>query len=475
MRRYLLSAVLTGVLIVPAGCRRSDSAPTSAPGADVMEGGRPNILLVTLCTFRYTHMGAGGYRRPTTPFLDSLAGEGVFFENAVSASSWTKPSVASILTGLTPNVHGMTDMSGDREIIDGQYTPKRVLADEIVTLAECLRDAGYATAARINNVQAGEFFQMTQGFEDAVTSHRMDTAAMVNDLAGWLARLDRAKPFFFFMLTRDAHIPYDPKYEYFVRFNRSSKVIPENEYARYLTRMAEQARGIVEAGKPAPYDLRQRWIDLYDAELAQLDDALRRIPAVLRESGRASNTLIVVLADHGERFFEHGRIGHAMFLDEPVIHVPLILHGPNLPSGRRIKNVVRSIDLYPTLAAVTGAKPPDVLQGRNLLPLVLGDPDSLEPLTAFASFQGVEHVVRDGPYKFWCRPDGRRELFDLRRDPLELRDVAADHSDVAQRLEQRLAQWLHEEEVLRQVVAQAPTRELTPEVIEQLRALGYVR
>ena len=443
--------------------------------SDAIEGSRPNIVLITLCTFRYTHMGAGGYNRPTTPFLDSLAGGGVFFENAVSASSWTKPSVASILTGLTPNVHGMTDMSGDREIIGGQYSPKRVLAEEIVTLAECLRDAGYATAARVNNVQAGDFFQMTQGFDDAVTSHRMDTAAMLSDLAGWLARIDRGKPFFFFLLTRDAHIPYDPKYEYFQRFNRSPKAISQDEYARYARHLNEEARNTVEAGKPASQELRRRWIDLYDAELAQLDDALKRIPAILDETGRATNTVIVVIADHGERFFEHGRIGHAMFLDEPVIHVPLILHGPNIPAGRRIKNVVRSIDLYPTLAALAGGKPPDVLQGCNLLPLVLGDSAGFEPLTAFASFQGVEHVVRDGPYKFNHKPNGRRELFDLRRDPLELRDVAADQPDVAQRLEQRLAQWLHEEERLRQVVAEAPTRELTPEVIEQLRALGYVR
>jgi arylsulfatase A-like enzyme len=457
--------------VVAGGCRRGEPADRFAVGRP----DRPDIVLVTLCTFRMAHTGFGGYDRNTTPFLDSLAASGVLFENATSASSWTKPSVTSLLTGLTPNVHGLTDMSGDRDIIAGEFTPQRILADDVVTLAECLKDAGYATASRVNNVQAGEFYNIGQGFDDAVTSHEMDTPAILRDFESWLARRPAGQPVFFFMLTRDAHMPYDPNYEYFEKFSRSERTVSRESYPGYRQWLHSRVKRRLDARRSVAPETQRQFIDLYDAELAQLDDALRALPDILERAGRRNRTLIVVIADHGERFFERGRIGHAGIPDEATIHVPLIFAGLDVPIGKRVAPVVRSIDVYPTLAALAGAAAPDVLQGTSLVPILYGPPEAAEALTAFASFMESHHTVRQENYKLHLWRGGRRSLYDLNRDPGEMNDVFAEKPDVAERLDQELIRWLDAEEALRAIVAQGGTRTLTPEVIEQLRSLGYIR
>ncbi len=134
--------ILLCLTVVVAGCASDHRSPPSA-GPDA-----PNLVLVTICPLPFAHMGVGGYPRPTTPFLDSLAASGVLFENAVSASTWTKPSTASLLTGLAPNVHGLWDTHKLEDIVRGRTEPKGVLPHGLVTLAECLADAGYAQPNR---------------------------------------------------------------------------------------------------------------------------------------------------------------------------------------------------------------------------------------------------------------------------------------------------------------------------------------
>jgi arylsulfatase A-like enzyme len=474
-RTLLIGLWLACFLLSAGGCRRSESASSRA------QDRRPNIVLITVCTFRYDHIGAAGYQRNTTPFLDALAAGGAFFENAVSSSSWTKPAVASILTGLTPNVHRMTDYY-DADVIRGRgFTPKRTLADEVVTLAECLGESGYATACQVNNIHAGAFFNMTQGFDDCgAHDFQVETDAMVARFADWLARIDKSRPMFFFLLTRDPHITYNPSYEYYLKFNRAPEAVPAAQARAYPFALRKKLNKLLKAKEPVDPALQQRWIDLYDAELAQLDNALRRIPRVLAEAGRGSNTIVFVTADHGERFFEHDNIGHSGPLDEHVLHVPLIVHGPGIPSGRRVKKVVRSIDVYPTVAFLAGAEVPDVVQGTNLMPLIAEGPDGaadFPELTAFSSYDRPSitlHAVRDGPYKLRTHSNGSRWLYDLRTDPGEVHDLFSAKPAIAERMGATLDRWLNQEEILRGVVAQGDTRSLTPEVLDELRSLGYI-
>lgn len=460
----------------PTPATREPDADAVAETLSKLRGSRPNVVLVTICSCRYANLGIAGYKRPTSPFIDRLAADGVLFDQASASSSWTKPTTASILTGLTPNVHGMTDYYEYGDIVRKGFEPKRILADDVVTLAECLKEAGYATFCRNNNIHAGEFFNMVQGFDDSrIVGEAFSTGYMLRDFRNWLKTQDANKPVFFFLLTRDAHIPYVPQYEYYRRFSRSAKLIPEAQLLQRSNELKNKITALVRDNQPIPEDMKQLMVDLYDADLAQLNDMLANIPKVLAEAGRGRNTVIILTADHGERFFDaHGAISHAGgFLEEHIVHVPLIFHGAGMPKGKKISSVVRSIDIYPTITDLAGAEPPDVVQGTSLLPLIAGD-DSFPELTAFASYMEEDHMVRRNNYKFHQLRDGTLSLFDVSRDPQELVNLMETEPEIAAEMEKLLDDWLEQERALRQLVARGQTRELSPEVIEELRSLGYV-
>ena len=454
---------------------------------------RPNIVLVTLCSMRLSHAGFAGYDRPTTPFLDHLAATGTVFDNAFSASSWTKPATASLVTGLTPNVHQLVDGYRTEDILSGAASERRVLPEGVPTLAESLRDAGYATACRVNNVHAGEFFNLTRGCDDAVTRYRMKTSQMVDDLADWLKRrsegggndarpgheADTDRPFFFSIFTLDAHAPYTPEYEDFRRFQRGEPVA-EAKFAAYVETTHRGVWRLLSEGEDVPAELRERWIDLYDAALASLDRRLSQLPGVLEAAGEASNTAIVVTADHGESFFEPGRSGfrlatHGFDLAEALIRIPMIFHGPGISPGLRVSPVVRSIDVFPTLMELAQAKRPEHLQGHSLVRVLGGEIDALPIVTAFSSrASGHHHAVHDGRFKLHLRPPDRHKLYDTRSDPAEIQDLLTERPEEARRLSQELAIWLHQEEALRARFNEVWSREPTPDVVEELRTLGYL-
>jgi arylsulfatase A-like enzyme len=461
----LVSLVLALVAPVAASDGAADQTGTAARSG---AGDRPNILVITICSWRYDENGFAGYQRPTTPFLDSFVKGGVLFESAAGASSWTKPTVASMLTGLTPNVHRLTDYY---EIPNDD---RRTLADEVVTIAESLKQAGYATFWRSNNVHASDFFNLTQGFDDAdelLSSQR--TPLMLSQLEQWLAGVDREQPFFGFILTADIHTPYLPDYEHYLAFCRSEPV------ARPLlrptaTRLHSTLKRLERAGKEISESQKQLWIDLYDASLRQLDDVLATVPDLLDKAGRA-NTLVVIMGDHGERFFgAHGAIGHARpFMEEEVVHVPLLMQGPGIPAGLRITDLTRSIDLYPTLIEIAGATPPDYLQGQSLVPLLTGRAGWQE-VSAFASYNEEAHMVRSGSYKLHATTSGLSRLYNLDSDRREVSDLLDKLPEVTASLRSLLKGWLNAEIELQKKVSSGDAKELSPEVLEQLKALGYI-
>lgn len=469
---------LVGCLVALLSALPLLSACRSPSPEDALEGSRPHVVLVVLCSLRFDRLGAAGYPRDLTPYLDGLAARGVFFENTVSASSWTKPSAASLLTGLTADVHGMLDYYPLDAIERGEVTHRRVLAEELVTLPEALVAAGYRTFCRVNNAHAGKFFNLTQGCRDSLTRETVGTRQMLGELEGWIADRDGDGPFFAYLFDRDAHSPYDPPYEVYRDFHREGELPSAEEYPEYRRTVNQRVWDLFNAGESVPEGLQRRWIDLYDAQLAALDRSLAELDGVLERSGVAGDTLVVVTADHGERFFEHGTIDHGRALDDPVVKIPLIVAGPGVAGGQRRPGVVRSLDLYPTLAALAGAEAPPILQGRSLLPL-LADPEADLPevsaLSSFDAWDGRIHALRQGRHKLLTGPDGRPAgLYDLREDPLEYRDLLGTRPEVTRRLRAELRRWLEENERLAREVPGAKSRELPPEVVDELRALGYL-
>lgn len=488
-RSWIAATILMIALLVVAsttGCEKYKSdAPESTANVSAenieacqkkLEASRPNIILVTICTGRFWNMGIGGYDRDTTPFIDSLAKRGVLFSDAVSSSSWTKPTTASILTGMTPNVHGMTDYYEYGDIRSQGFSPKRVLADDIITIAECLKDAGYKTFCRNNNIHASHFFNMLQGFDDAPPVYGdFDTPMMLADLETFLEKSDTDTPFFAFMLTRDAHVPYAPSYEFYRKFCRSERIVPPSALLEYCELMKLGVNQMARERMPFPDQLKRDYVDLYDADLNQLDTDLSAIPALLKKTKRDANTVIIVTADHGERFFgAHGLLGHAGgFMGEALTHIPLVFSGWGIPDNRVVPQQVRSIDLYPTLAALAGATPPPVVQGRSLLPLICGDTSQPE-LSAFTSYREQDHAVRMDGYKLHLFADGHTELYNIKEDQHELKDLSQSQPEQADKLADELKRWLDLEAKLSEQVARGEMRELSPEALEALRDLGYI-
>jgi len=436
---------------------------------------QPNIVLVVLCSFRFNRLGVAGYPRSLTPFVDSLARRGAFFENAVGAGAWTKPAAASIVTGTRPGVHQLNDYYDARDVIAGKILRKKVLAAKSATLAELLREAGYSTIARVNNVHAGSFFGLTRGFADERTDPQGSTATFIGELEQTLAsRHAEAKrsPFFFYLFTFEVHAPYVPRYESFRKI--AARAISEEEYRDFPGRVFGEVMAKLEAQGDWSAEQRRDWIDLYDAKVLELDQALSALPGVLERAGELDNTVLIVTADHGERFFEHGRVDHGWFPDEPVVKIPLIVVDFRKPEPRRVKEVVRSIDLLPTIAELTGARVPAQAQGRSLLGALRGGVED-EPRVAWSVGPGYFYGLRRGRFKFRFFPNDQRwGLFDVEKDFLEERDLAAELPDLANEFKRIYQEGLSADRQIREALGEPEEAEMPIRLRDSLRALGYL-
>ena len=309
-------------------------------GSAVAEGPR-HVFLIVIDTLRADHLGAYGYTRDTSPYIDSLAREGVLFEHAYAASSFTRESIAAILGGAWPTASG----SG----AGWEAHP----APGVETLPEMFRRAGFATA----------FYSDTPMLEHAGFARGFDEAAGMMEYGRSLLGtkvLAKAKSFleknagrdtFIYLHLLDPHSPYDPPEEYLARIGAPGGDAPEVIDARAaLSTLTREGFGPGEARFEA-------MVAHYDAEIAYQDDLLKGFAGWLRETGRLAGTTIALTADHGEEFLEHGYLEHAWHLYPEVIRVPLVFwSGAGLPPAR-VPGRVSNVGIFPTLAALLGIPP----------------------------------------------------------------------------------------------------------------------
>jgi arylsulfatase A-like enzyme len=462
MRRSL---VLASLLLCACG-----DAVAPAPAA------RPDVVLVSIDSLRADHLGSYGYARPTSPTIDRLAAGGVRFEHAISSTSWTLPAHAALFTGLYDSAHGLVD-NGQR------------MSDVHVTLAERLRDAGYHTAGFFGAPYLHPTFGLAQGFdfyESCMTpelasaeSARADSFSEKSfahaDVTGprtlaavrrWLEQLDE-RPFFLFLHLWDVHYDYIAPREYVDLFDPGYEGPIDGRNVYYSLaihpRMPER-------------DLRHL-IALYDAEIRFTDEILGRVLGALEERGRLEDAIVVVTADHGEEFFEHGNKGHQRTLYDEVVRVPLVVSWPGrVPAGVVVEDPVRLIDVMPTLLSLAGVPAPPRLQGRDLAPLWRGEalpeaPALTELLVAGRSLR----ALRGARYKWFDEtPQEPAHGFDLARDPGEREPIRAP-DDERERALARLRDDLAASLAYRREVGGDPvSAEAGDSLWERLRALGYV-
>jgi len=393
-----------------------------------------NLLLITLDTTRADHLGCYGYKRAKTPNLDWLASEGLRFVNTYCPAPLTLPSHTSILTGLEPVKHGVRN--------NGQY-----LAEGIKTITELLHHIGFKTAAFVSAYSVDSRFGLDRGFEiyddtfqanmpfKTLNAERRaeDTFA---SFAGWLENNFKSK-FFCWVHFYDPHLPYNP---------------------------------------PSPY--REEFADNpYDGEIAYMDNYVGRIIRALKEKQLLDKTIIVVAGDHGEGLGEKVEQGHGIFLYEETVRVPLIFWNRALwARPASINTRARLIDIAPTIAELFGLKAEaSLMQGKSLLPIMTKSERQdrevlIETVYPKENFGWSDLVaIVSARWKYIQSP--RPELYDLKNDPQERKNLYDFDKETAGKLRERLEQMLLESGGKIQTGSEQTTK---AEDLEKLRSLGYI-
>lgn len=439
------------------------------------------FVLVIVDTLRADHVGAYGYPRQTTPFIDSLADRGVVFRNAFSVMPTTSPAHASLFTSLHPIQH---QVMKNGHILDDTY----------LTLAEVLNEAGYRTAAFVGTDYHFRVGHLDQGFEvfdepvlSEETPYRQADETM-DEVIRWLeADSGNLERLFLWVHLFDPHRPYrapESSSDQFTRISRQQKI----EFGEFLVKEHRlDPRAFGRSGKKL-----LQWVDGYDADVHFADAQIRRLYQFMEDAGLNSNCLWVLASDHGEGLGSHQWLLHGKLLYNEQIRVPLIFHDPAEPSpGAVVHELVETVDISPTLLEMAGvdvkALEPDI-QGRSLVPLLSGakdlptklalaqrrayrrwSPEEMWPSREHES--GEMFALQSLDFKYIYHTLGRNEFYDLAQDPLELINLSGrglrEETELRQRLQERLNQLADTDRRTPQSVDE--------ESLEKLEALGYVQ
>lgn len=437
-----------------------------------MRNGRPNILITVLDSTRPSLLSCYGGPPSNTPNIDRLAEQAYVFETAIAPSAHTWPVTASVFTGMLPSKHGGHD---EHPLLDSPYP----------TMAEVFSQAGYDTASFADESYIGPKTGLDRGFPVAsnlrwhqVTlrnrllkligrAHReltrayqktFETRVLIGEALHWLKRRwDRRRPFLLYLHTDETHMPLLPPAQFRRRFTslsaRQKRAINQDKhfFVSGIARMSdEDFRNLHELGR---------------AEAAFFDEWFGKLLRYLDHQGMLDDTIVVVMGDHGDNYGEHGLLRHGLCLYDTLLRVPLILRLPGARAGARIRPMVQTVDLMPTLMSLASISAPEVsaeLQGSDLLEQVrtgcysdFAISESYRPVSGpweqivpqfmpefRAKYDRVLRSYRTNTHKFLWSSNDRHELYDLVRDPREECNLIDAEPQLACELHDGLNRWL---------------------------------
>lgn len=441
--KSLCGALIGGILLslLLASCKREGELASALPPAPGM-----NVLVISFDALRADALGLYGYNRETSPNLDAFAQEALVFESAYASAPVTPTSFASAFTGLYPY----------KVFLGWQMVPT-------TTLADVMTAAGYNTFALLNNVQLVAERHFDKGFVHYETGPWKD----LDLLEAAKSRLDDAvagdKPFFGWVHFISPHTPYEYR-------ELSAHLAPPQEEGRF----AQAVPGSFEIETEAEL---KRARDLYDGEVFFADHLFGAMIDHLEALGALEDTIIIVTADHGEEFMDHGQVQHNALYEE-LVRIPMLIRHPSSLAGSRTEVPFVNTDLLPTIAAITGAKAPENLDGVNLRGPV--DANRHRIVTAMTNSNRYEVLSERGGEKLiqTCTPEYREELYDLAADPAEQKNIILDDPGLANQLADLLENQLGKEPCALIRAAnqgKAPEDLLSAEQIEELKSLGYIQ
>ncbi len=420
-RTATILLILAPALALPAGCK--DSRQAASDGALRGAAADCNLLLITLDTTRADHLGCYGWKRAVTPSLDALAQRGVRFDQAFAQVPITLPSHAGLLTGTYPPENGVRNNS------------RYALRPDLPALAELCRAHGYRTGAFIGSQILDVRYGLGRGFDvykDRMPLYERPANQVCDEALAWLEEV-RGQRFFAWVHFYDPHTPYTPPREY-----------------------------LAKAG------------DAYDGEIAFVDAQIGRLVEWVQRSGVGDRTLVVAVGDHGESLGEHGFLWHSLLVYDSIMRVPLIFSLPRrVPQNTTYDGIARIVDIMPTILDLLGWDTPREVTGESLRAALGGA--ALPPRTSYGE---TDYPYEDfGWSKLRCLVERQWkyirapevELYDRLADPGELHNLATEHSDIVDRLEEELTAC-EQGMTPRDGVAVA----LDSATAEALRSLGYV-
>jgi arylsulfatase A-like enzyme len=472
---------------------------------------KPNILWVVWDTVRADRLSIYGHDKPTTPFLETWSSGARIYDNCISTAGSTTPSHASMFTGLLPSEHGT---HAEHQFLDDRYD----------TIAEILRQAGYQTYLYAANPHISESENFQQGFDVEehpwdlkyrdralrIVQRKITPEDRSSELPGhlrsgrvsswgikasgaiaqtatldWLSRRDPSKPYFAFLNYMEAHRPFIPDRSYRQRMMKPEHVDRSYHVDRSWTPMWLYTVGLLEYTR----EELEIMAATYDATLLELDDLFRNLISALERKGHLQDTIVILTADHGEHLGEHHMLDHQFAIYDPLIRVPLLIHYPKRFKPDRDAGPVVTFDLFPTLLELTGIDPPpgfrtaavSLLSPRQQrarvaeYPAVFSEPfkaiKSVHPTWDPTPWSRRLRALLDGPFKYIWASDGRHELYDLDKDPLETRNLVTRRESV--RL--RMAQALQAQVDAMSIPGSAQrVPEMTAEQRRRLESLGYL-
>lgn len=477
---------------------------------------RPNVIVLVLDSLRAESMSLYGHPIPTTPRIDALATSGTVYENAISSALWTIPSHASMLSGLYPSQHCITNMQGTRRF-----------NSQLVTLPEALRREGYVTAAFSQNPFFAPSYGLGDGFSaffetnDPAGNHACAAIGrLVRSDIGFLHRTGfflerlrapqnclqmilrwmrthagRERPVFAFANLLAPHFPWIVPPHILIRAKAFDlRYLSRADYVTLTREWEFNSR----AATPSKAHLRM-WRKLYDAAIMHVDAAVGRFVDHAAGWPGWTNTILVVTSDHGEVLGDYrGIVGHSLTMSDKLIRVPIVVRHPDRNEGDRVSGVVQTVDLYRTILDWTGTSLNAVPSAQTEMPSldtplhgrtavteedytdgfdVLSRLKTLNPALDDDFYPWAQKSVRSRSHKYVAYETGPGEFYDLSVDPHErcnlIASVDSEQLVPLRELQRALAVWHTDREVFPPVQLERST-DRSSEVEERLRALGYL-
>ncbi|MDD2366994.1 MAG: sulfatase [Desulfuromonadaceae bacterium] len=404
-----------------------------------------NVVFVSFDALQAAHVGALGYKKGITPTIDAMAQKGYNFTNNISVAPWTVPASMTWFTGVYPSEHRLLNkFSVYNPPNNNVLSNLKKLSPELVTLAEVLKQNGYATGGFTGNAGVNGIFGYSQGFDEYYSEKGKFGSMGVSIPKGldWLKK-NKDKKFFMFLHGYDMHGQFVPEEGFDYRF-------VDKGYDKKYTGSAKEQEALREEGLAnGTVKLRDEdvkfWRAIYDEKIQKTDAKFKEFLKEMEKMGLMDKTIFVLTSDHGTEFHEHKRFDHGFSLYDELIHVPLIIKLPKQKSGKVVKDQVSSVDIMPTVLDLLDVKMPSnaakQLRGTSLVPALKGKPVAEDVFfeTNYRQYTYKRGIrTKDGWKLVYTLEDKSRELYNLTNDPKETKNLVDREPRRAYELEQRI-------------------------------------